>query len=80
MKVHDHHGGVIVAMGVLGRLLNQGPASDAIIFNTVLTDCTVRAAGVSDVFHVLDRMVHQGLQTSLSTLSVMPKALAKSGA
>ncbi len=58
VRTHVHRGGPSEAMGVRRRMLNQGITPDAIILNAALTGCTVRATRVSDVSHVLDRLLH----------------------
>lgn len=80
VKAHADNGRVMEAIRVLERMIAQGIIPDAIIFNIVLTGCTVCVMDPNEVFHVFDWLVKHGLKTSTTTLSILVKALAKSEA
>jgi len=77
VKAHADSGRVMEAIRVLERMIAQGITPDAIIFNIVLTGCTVCAMDAEQIFHVFDWLVKHGLHTSTTTLSILVKALAK---
>merc|ERR1719379_2109868 len=64
VKAHADSGQVMEAIRVLERMASQGVTPDAIIFNIVLTGCTVKVMEPEQVFHVFKWLASHGLQTS----------------
>jgi len=80
VKAHADSGRVMDAVKVLERMLGQGIRPDVIIYNIVLTACTIKPMDPDEIFHVYQWLVKNGLQTSTTTLSILVKALGNSQA
>merc|ERR1719443_307093 len=58
----------------------QGITPDEIVFNSVLTACSVQTPEPATVIELLQSLVRRGLRPSSATLSIVLKALALKGA
>lgn len=79
VKAHADQGRVMDAIRVIERMQKESIVADSILFNIVLTGCTVKPVAPEQVSHVLELLLNHGLQASTATLSIAIKAFAQSG-
>eukprot|EP00927_Polykrikos_kofoidii_P044435 TRINITY_DN383_c0_g1_i7.p1 TRINITY_DN383_c0_g1~~TRINITY_DN383_c0_g1_i7.p1 ORF type:complete len:599 (+),score=74.16 TRINITY_DN383_c0_g1_i7:173-1969(+) len=77
VKAQAEHGNVTEAICVLQQMIRQGMKLDSIIFNIVLSGCSVRQMEVSQISEAFDWLLEHGLKVSTSTLSILIKSYAK---
>lgn len=75
VKAHADSGDVVAAMKMLEQMLAEGVRPDEIVFNGVLTGCTVFPIKSTFVMAHLERLIGHGLKPSTTTLSILLKAL-----
>lgn len=78
VKALADQGRVMDAIRIVEHMLKHHIVPDAIVFNLVLTGCTVKCMVPEQIRHVLKWLVHNGLQASTTTLSIAVKAFAQS--
>ena len=77
IKAHADQGKVSGAMRVLERLLAHGKLPDAITFQVVLSSCAVVPMESALVLCVYKRLLHFGMKSTTTTLSILLKAFAR---
>lgn len=78
VKAHASLGKVMDCVRLLERMVSMGVQPDSVLFNTVLTGCSVRAMEPAQVMHVFSWLLKKGLHPSTATISVLIKAFSLS--
>jgi len=75
-KAYSDAGDVCSALKVLQEMIEEGVRADEIIFNSVLTGCSIFPMKSTEVVETFETLVRLGMRPSTTTLSILLKALA----